>query len=565
MYLRPHYISPDNTAIHCIKNNTRQNIRKNSSVRKIGNNKQSLRSKYTSCSKKRHSIAVSRELSRKSDNEGDRQNEAIKLFSLNVGGISSKYDLGILDIIVQDYDLLCFSETKTNYINNISFSGFKVIEMPIKKDNHKYGGIHGIALYVKENLYENVTILCNETNSESILWCKINQQSSSLSFILGVVYLPHEGSIYHHNEVFDNLIFDIASLKSTYNLPFVLTGDFNSRTGITSDFIDVDEILSELCGIDLEENFRDSFVNNNIPVDRYNQDSVINENGKKLIEACLVTDLKFLNGRFGEDSKIGQFTCHTGMGSSVVDYTLISPSLISNISEFSILLYDRAISDTHCAMSITLIQSNSNMYSSNSEKDVENDSLPLENHVPYRLTWEDEQRDDFSDAFDDQKITELSLFIQSLDINSATTIDMEMASQKLKEIFVETAKDRGLFRIYKPKNESNSKVKKIQKPWFNKECEQARKEYIQVRNQCRRINTPESKSAIKKKVQSYKKVIKTCKLNFQKELHLKLRNDKKSNPKSFWNLIKGSKSGANIKVTLDLKTTLRSYLNPPQT
>ena len=48
-------------------------------------------------------------------------------------------------------------------------------------------------------------------------------------------------SDYYHDYVFDYLRNDIITIKSSYDVPIILAGDFNSRTNIATDFEDIFE------------------------------------------------------------------------------------------------------------------------------------------------------------------------------------------------------------------------------------------------------------------------------------------------------------------------------------
>ena len=97
----------------------------------------------------------------------------IRIFSLNVGGLSTKYDLGILEGIIKNNDITCLYETKTNFIDNFHISDYRIIEMPIKNPGFRLGGIHGICLYVKNDIDCEMDEMSELTCSESIFWWKI--------------------------------------------------------------------------------------------------------------------------------------------------------------------------------------------------------------------------------------------------------------------------------------------------------------------------------------------------------------------------------------------------------
>ena len=71
-------------------------------------------------------------------------------------------------------------------------------------------------------------------------------------------------------------------------------------------------------------------------------------------ELCIHTGLRILNGRISGDF-MGEFTCFTPNGNSVVDYFISSESLIKNILFFKVnkFLGHCELSD-HCQISIML-------------------------------------------------------------------------------------------------------------------------------------------------------------------------------------------------------------------
>ncbi len=54
---------------------------------------------------------------------------------------------------------------------------------------------------------------------------------------------------------------------------------------------------------------------------RNNLDQAVNKTGRELVQLCRASGLYILNGRIRGDS-LGRFTCCSGLGASVVDYTI---------------------------------------------------------------------------------------------------------------------------------------------------------------------------------------------------------------------------------------------------
>ena len=77
----------------------------------------------------------------------------------------------------------------------------------------------------------------------------LNKNVSGFEFILGAIYLPHEASDYHHEDIYEFLADYIITIKATLDVQIILLGDFNSRVGFKTDF----EYESELKGIYLEQ------------------------------------------------------------------------------------------------------------------------------------------------------------------------------------------------------------------------------------------------------------------------------------------------------------------------
>ena len=124
----------------------------------------------------------------------------------------------------------------------------------------------------------------------------------------------------------------------------MVSGDLNARTGMAPDFIKNDNGNH----FPIYSNYSPDL---DIP-DRCSMDKVINSRGKQLNELCIQSGLRILNGRFFGDS-LGRFTSHQPMGSSVIDYFVVSESLLSYINFFKVHEFDGNMSD-HCKVSIML-------------------------------------------------------------------------------------------------------------------------------------------------------------------------------------------------------------------
>ena len=193
------------------------------------------------------------------------------------------------------------SETKSK--KGVKITNFTCFDLEIenKPKTYPYPGIHGLTVYIKDNLAASCHLITSEDFlCSSVIWIKINE-----NFILGALYLPHESSKHYYEDVFEDLTSDIDIVKD-HNLPIMLMGDFNSRTRALNDIniLDHSDILNNY----QFTNIINILENSNIPLERKNQDKKSNNNGTKLITMCKMTEICIVNGRVGYDKYIGNLT-----------------------------------------------------------------------------------------------------------------------------------------------------------------------------------------------------------------------------------------------------------------
>ena len=138
----------------------------------------------------------------------------------------------------------------------------------------------------------------------------------------------------------------------------LLAGDFNARTGTLQDFVARDE-HADVPGIAIPGvNDLPSQILPRRSTDR----EVHNQFGKRLLTLCQDASLLILNGRVEGDA-LGQCTCHTHMGSSLVDYFVCTPSMLALQPHLEV---DQLPPDSdHCPLFLTLPTSPTTAHSSN--------------------------------------------------------------------------------------------------------------------------------------------------------------------------------------------------------
>ena len=97
-----------------------------------------------------------------------------------------------------------------------------------------------LAILVNQKTSKKVSIIKN-SESNCILWITVGSSSKPIEFILCAVYIPCQDSTYHDDYIFEEIESDLVSFNADYNVPIILMGDFNSRTGSLSDLLDLEQ------------------------------------------------------------------------------------------------------------------------------------------------------------------------------------------------------------------------------------------------------------------------------------------------------------------------------------
>ena len=114
---------------------------------------------------------------------------------------------------------------------------------------------------------------------------------------------------------------------------------------------------------------------------------------------CKLTELCILNGRFGADKNVGKTTFDN---KSTIDYAMCSPNLFANITEFSIDIFDRLLSDKHCPIKLTINVDNTKVSEQMPNNTNDNSGSP----IVEKVKWSDSRVEDYEKAFDINKIME---------------------------------------------------------------------------------------------------------------------------------------------------------------
>ncbi|CAC5400384.1 unnamed protein product [Mytilus coruscus] len=215
-------------------------------------------------------------------------------------------------LLCGDYDFIALCETFLRNSDTISVPGYRFVgkNRSVLHRNAKRGS-GGVCFLIKDSVYKFFDVTLLDCSKEDILWIKLQEKGSTLCFCLCVCYLPPEGSSRwcDPETFFADLLYQVYKYQNEGTV--CISGDFNSRIGYNTDFIEgVDRIPSREVIDKTENHYGDLFM-----------DFLVDSN------FCV------LNGRIGNENN---YTCVSKKGKSVVDYVVVPHESIPSVSDFKV-------------------------------------------------------------------------------------------------------------------------------------------------------------------------------------------------------------------------------------
>ena len=407
---------------------------------------------------------------------------------------------------IQKFQIALLGETKLQRIPQSEFPDHDIFSFKQKTR------MHGLSLLLKKDFFTYQKVL--KGKSKCVLWILLGSSEQKLFFVIGSVYIPGYSSKFADQNDFDIISEDILSFRDTYKCPFLLMGDFNSRTGNLSDCDDLSDPIA---------------------CKRRNCDKKVDVYGRKLIKMCKDIDLRIVNGCFGSDSQVGAFTTHKTKRQSCIDYCILSPCLLPFISDFFVDSFDRFMSDIHSPICLDL----------KNIPIVKNVPLSNENYekILYKSCWKPEYKAKYQSSFSENDIMVLSenILSRTFSVNPSKDEIGQLVSD-LTAVIVNPARETGLC-----KKTISKKVKPRKSPnqaWFDSECEEKRKCFFKAKNSVRKAKTLEEKNhcvaEMDREGKEYKAFISAHQNSFSSELHKNLRKLHRHHPKEYWSILKNS-------------------------
>ena len=430
----------------------------------------------------------------------------------------NKLDNDEINKIIRGTDIVMLIETHCSHRDTFHFDGYTVHNQIRPKSPGAKKHFGGLSVLINNDIRSGVTYI--PSNNSEFLWLKLCRTFFNLSHdvYLLVVYVCPENSPFsgRAGDIFQLIEADIAKYSQIGKC--LVFGDFNGRTAMEPDFCENDENLSKF----ISDDGTDSI---DIASPRNNSDyAPVDKNGRCLLDLCISSGLRILNGRVFGDS-LGYHTCFSHNGNpSTIDYFLASSCLLGNLKYLQI--FDPNVNSIHCFLRLSL--------STNFSLNLSSEDKYKGMHHAINYKWNDSIALTFERAV---KCNKRSLDCKSFSSKIPENRVDDLATS-LNDFFHKCASDSNM--ICKRKSGQNSTSRKNKnKGWFNPMLSSLKTQLLQLANKIRATPYDRSKLSLfhaKKKI--YKRLVKQCKYKYEQDIIKRLTDIEKSNPREFWKSFK---------------------------
>ena len=181
--------------------------------------------------------------------------------------------------------------------------------------------------------------------------------------------------------------------------------------------------------------------------------------GKQLLELCISSGLRILNGRSFGDSN-GNFTCHRYNGSSVLDYVIAQECVLSSLRYFRVHEFMGNLSD-HCKLSFGLKLA----------IDIHVQKEKLKRKAPFKYKLNEQSMNAFK-----YKISQQATVNEFIDI-SCKDANIDDQTKSIVKLIHDVA--QSCFT----KCNAKTRRKKKHKKWFNSSCDGMKKHVLYMAKQ----------------------------------------------------------------------------------
>lgn len=310
-------------------------------------------------------------------------------------------------------------------------------------------------MWYREELTDSIRPI---RTGETHLWLKMSNSivTCQTDIYLCAAYIPPSDSPYYKEDTFHDLQTEICHFQAQGSV--LLCGDFNARTGTLSDFMN-SQGNSHIFG-------QSHLYHTHMTTNRNSHDSVVNKNGRQLLNLCQGLGLYIMNGRIRGDS-LGRFTYSSALGNSVVDYAItdLDPSFINAFT----VRPQTPLSD-HSQITVFIKRTEQ-------INNTQTQPCKLYN-LNHSYRWAPNSTKIYKEAIGTNEIETLIHTFQNTQYQHTKT-GVTLAVKDLNNIFRKAAEKSKLKIVNRKNNQKN----KFKEKWFDEECKTRREKLRQLSNQ----------------------------------------------------------------------------------
>lgn len=457
------------------------------------------------------------------------------------GQRNNKLENPYFQALLKEHDIVLLTETWTSELSNVEIVGYsccKAHRKLRKKTARRDSG--GLIVYVKENLTAGVEFI--RSKNDDLMWLKFDKTFFSFDrdVMVCLCYVVPQNSTRQNVinfDIFDEIQTHIAEFESEATNWYVITGDFNARTASNPDFVEHD---NDFVHMPLPENYS---VDGVWP--RKSEDKTVNEYGRRLLELCISTGLRIVNGRVGQDQGHGKFTCETSRGSSVVDYVVSSVELFPHIADFAV--HEATPFSDHNLISCVL---NVNV-KNNDQSDLS--PYGLDRYIcrkTKKTKWDNCKKAAYVESLKTDSVKEELDFILVDIENDIDGNNVDDCVERFTNVLTSVADP--LFSRFNCTSECTHQQYQSQHKvpeWMCEHCHSLRYVFYTHLNQYRRGKTDDLRRSMVTARNDYTSHIRGCRLRYAKTRTDELVKARLENAKQYWKLLKGPSDHKKTNVT----------------
>lgn len=426
--------------------------------------------------------------------------------------------------LIKNHDILCLQEIR----QRVKIEGYRSF-CNIRADERS----GGVGIFFKNEYLGGIELVNYHSIADTII-CKLKKSFFKVNqdiYIINTYIKPSNSSIKTNNINGRDILKQIEDLTNELQSKgdIILCGDFNSRISNHPGLINHEhDRLNDFVPLP-DDYIPDNFSN------RQTRDEKSNSLGKDLLSLVINNRLLILNGRTLGDLK-GDFTCLQYNGCSVVDYFITSHNLTKMVEYMKILEFSPFSDHKRLSLKLTFSFVKPPL------------RTPIDksfDKAPTRFLFDEDSKTKFLNIQNDPR------FLQRRnDLNSNLDYNSCQSMAEFNDKYTLYLRDMGYSCL---KSTTNSINKKKNNPWFNFQCNSAKRE---LNKAARVVSKFPSSDFLRKNYykvkKTYKKLIKRTKINYFDKLNNDIERGRVLNWQQFKRL-KSLKSEKNKFDSLDME------------